>query len=158
MSTAKTLLIIEDNEAVREALRQAFLLEDYRVICAADSAEALAREQTGRADVVLLGVPLSSHGSAAVAEMQGFTAQAARPVVFMTGHPEHAARARAAGVTSVVEKPLDLPALFAQIRELTSPSATLADAFRTARAPAREAFGAGATCHATEEKPKSIEE
>ncbi|MCS6907726.1 MAG: response regulator [Anaerolineales bacterium] len=62
--SGETILIVEDNQALREGLREMLSLEGYHVLCAANGKEALAEMATFHPDLILSDI--------AMPEMDGF--------------------------------------------------------------------------------------
>ncbi|HSV18291.1 MAG TPA: ATP-binding protein [Casimicrobiaceae bacterium] len=112
---AGTILLVEDDSAVAEVLRELLEQLGYSVITAHSGLEALERLESGRAvdllltDVVMLG---------ALGGLELARTVAARyprlPVIVMTGYAAEIARIAAEGFT-VLTKPFDVAALTAII-------------------------------------------
>jgi CheY-like chemotaxis protein len=107
-----SVLVIEDDLDIREALLEALALEGYRVTAAQDGAEGLARARALRPDLIVLDLMMPV--------MDGFEFLGARgadeglsatPVIVVTArHP-----AEVEGC-EVLHKPFDLDALLAAAR------------------------------------------
>ncbi len=113
------LLVADDDASVRESLRKVLHGEGYEVVSAANGAEAVAtfRREPDRIDLLLvdLNMPLKN-GWATLDRMT--EAHPTLPVLVVTGQPNQSEMAEAAGVSALVEKPIDVPALLEIIREL----------------------------------------
>lgn len=104
----RTVLVVDDEAAIRETLSQLLTYEKYRVLTAANGPAALAVLQAGRVDVVLLDIKMP--------EMDGFEVLARMaelerrpPVIVVSGHGtvETAVEAVRQGAYDFLEKPLD---------------------------------------------------
>ncbi|MDE3066806.1 MAG: response regulator, partial [Verrucomicrobiota bacterium] len=113
------VLVADDDESVRESLRKLLHGEGYQVILAADGVEALEtfRREKGRIDLLLvdLNMPLKN-GWATVDRL--LELDCSPPVLILTGLSHQSELAQAAGVSALVEKPVDVPALLELMREL----------------------------------------
>ena len=116
---ADLVLIVDDDQAVRDALQFALRLEGLRVHVHSDGAALLADPDLNRAGCIILGDRMR--------QMDGFSLLSrlkAReinlPTIMLTSHatPMVWARAEAAGVRIVLEKPLLDNALIENIRSI----------------------------------------
>jgi two-component system nitrogen regulation response regulator NtrX len=112
---AKTVLVVDDEEAIRKTLSGALTDEGYRVVTAADSATALEAVSRDHPEVVLLDVWME--GPSGERQQEGLDVlgkiKAMDPsavVVIMSGHGniETAVRATKLGAYDFLEKPLSL--------------------------------------------------
>jgi FixJ family two-component response regulator len=101
------VLVVDDDEAVRESLKFALELEGLRVLSLGSGPDLLAHPSLSQADCVILDCQMP--------EMTGFevldrlrNGNITVPVVLITGNATETLRRRArlAGVRHVVEKPL----------------------------------------------------
>jgi CheY-like chemotaxis protein len=118
----RTVLVIDDDPdilAVAEmSLRRVGGLE---VLTAREGAAGLETAASRRPDAILLDATMPGlDGLAVIARLRGSPETAGIPVVFLTARiePEAVAALRAAGAAGVIEKPFDLFALPARLREL----------------------------------------
>jgi len=112
-----TLLLIEDDELVRDALARGFVREGYLVLTAATGHDAMGVLYTSPVDVVLLDVGLPDvSGADLCARLRQFFPY--MPVVVCTGaaSPEEAAGLRELGITHFFCKPISMPELIAAVR------------------------------------------
>ncbi|MFD5160442.1 response regulator transcription factor [Streptomyces hawaiiensis] len=131
-----TVLLAEDDRAIRNALERALTLEGYRVMAVADGVEALAQAHRNRPDVLVLDVMMPGIDGLQVCRV--LRAEGDRtPVLMLTALVETADRIAGldAGADDYVVKPFDVEEVFARLRALlrrTSP-------VNTESAPAAEA-------------------
>jgi DNA-binding response OmpR family regulator len=113
----RTILIADDDSAVRWMLCRLLSGENYRVLTARDGEEALAKCSAVRLDLVLLDLSLPLKSGWEI--LQRLNAENPRvPVIIITARPNQIFPALASGVGALMEKPLDLPKLLRTIREL----------------------------------------
>jgi len=109
-----SILVVEDDVAVREALAAFLEGAGYRVVEAGDGAEALRRLRVASAEVGLilldLMMPVMS-GWEFRAEQSKDPALAAIPVVVVTADITAADKAAAVGAAGCLLKPIELPEL-----------------------------------------------
>lgn len=116
---AKTVLIVEDEEAVRELER--FILEQqgYDVIEARDGLEGLAKAEFRKPDLILLDLMMPDvSGGRMFDEMREHPATSGIPIVVVTGKPDaHEIFDEEIGAENVVMKPFEAETLLARIRQ-----------------------------------------
>ena len=118
-SRQPTLLLVEDDELVRDAMTRLFVREGYLVLTAATGHDAtgLLRTPATPIDVVLLDIGLPDvSGADLCARLRQFFPY--MPVVVCTGaaSPEEAAGLRELGITHFFCKPISMPELIAAVR------------------------------------------
>lgn len=114
-----TVLVVDDEDAIRDFLRSALESEGYRVVAAGDGADALTLCEQYHPDLVLLDLMMPG------IDGLGFLHEFRRrydtdtPVYIMSAVRTAADHARAAGVAGVFLKPFDLDDLLNTVeREL----------------------------------------
>lgn len=122
-----TLLLIEDDELVRDAMTRLFVREGYLVLTAATGHDAigLLRTPSIAVDVVLLDVGLPDvSGADLCARLRQFFPH--MPVVVCTGaaSQEEADELRRLGITYFFSKPIALPDLVAAVNSACRHSAS----------------------------------
>jgi two-component system response regulator MprA len=130
-----TVLLAEDDRAIRHALERALTLEGYRVTAVADGLEALAQAHRSRPDVLVLDVMMP--GIDGLQVCRALRAEGDRtPVLMLTALVETADRIAGldAGADDYVVKPFDVDEVFARLRALLR---------RAAPAPASDAVSGG---------------
>ena len=121
----QTVLLAEDDRAIRNALERALTLEGYQVMAVADGVEALAQAHRNRPDVLVLDVMMPGIDGLQVCRV--LRAEGDRtPVLILTALVETADRIAGldAGADDYVVKPFDVEEVFARLRALlrrTSP-------------------------------------
>lgn len=117
----KTILLADDDEAIRRTLGQVLVLEQYNVIFASTGREAAARFISHLPDLVLLDLSMPDRdGWEAFALMK--STHPGVPVVIITAMPHQHQRAAEVGVAALMEKPLDIPLLLKTIHDLLEPA------------------------------------
>ncbi len=114
-----TVLIIDDEAAVRRVVRLALERDGHAVVEAVDGAQGVERFAAARPDVVLCDVVMPGLGGFDVlARLRA--ADPTVPVVVVTGEgsTEHAIRAMACGACDYLLKPLDLPRAVRTVRRI----------------------------------------
>ncbi len=119
MARATSVLLVDDDSAVRQALHQALAFEDFTVVPAQDGAEAMRVFAENAIDVVLLDLDLGrENGWDTFDRLKGLRPHL--PVIVMTARPEqHAAQAEPVAAV-MMEKPLDVPTLVRMLNTLAA--------------------------------------
>jgi two-component system, cell cycle response regulator DivK len=115
--TTKTILIVEDYEHNIDLLVQ-ILEEDYSLLVARDGAEAVAQVEQHRPDLVLMDISLPvMDGYEATRTIRG-TFQSL-PIIGLSAHAMQgdAEKAKAAGCTDYLTKPVDEDLLLQKLKE-----------------------------------------
>ncbi|MFF9265671.1 response regulator transcription factor [Streptomyces longwoodensis] len=125
----QTLLLAEDDRAIRHALERALTLEGYQVTAVADGVEALAQAHKSPPDVLVLDVMMPGIDGLQVCRV--LRAEGDRtPILMLTALVETADRIAGldAGADDYVVKPFDVEEVFARLRALlrrtSSPTGT----------------------------------
>ncbi len=126
----ETVLLVDDNPALRELLSIVIASAGYRVLTATDGEDALnlAEKHAAPIHIVLTDVVMPVlDGPTLVTTLRGWYPR--MRVIFMTGHAERpeAASAHDDELTRVLHKPVPVPELLATVRELldTGPPGSL---------------------------------
>ncbi|QIY63981.1 response regulator transcription factor [Streptomyces sp. RPA4-2] len=121
----QTVLLAEDDRAIRHALERALTLEGYAVTAVADGVEALAQAHRTPPDILVLDVMMPGIDGLQVCRV--LRAEGDRtPILMLTALVETADRIAGldAGADDYVVKPFDVEEVFARLRALlrrTSP-------------------------------------
>ena len=104
----KTILVVDDEAAIRAALEQILAYEKYRVVTAASGPEALKLLAAERVDAMLLDIKMPGMDGFEVLDQMTAAGQAV-PVIVVSGHGnvETAVEAVRKGAYDFLEKPLD---------------------------------------------------
>ena len=111
------IMIVDDEEAIRESLRGLFEDEDYQIDCAASGEEAVVRFRKQAPDCVLLDIWMPGiDGLETLSRLKSLDADV--PVIMMSGHAtiDTAVRATRQGAFDFVEKPLSSDRLLILVR------------------------------------------
>jgi len=123
---ARTILLVEDDADLRQALLVRLGASGYRLLMAADGQGAVATVQRERPDLVLLDLGLPAGDGFTVLERLGRLGASGRiPVVVLTGRSSEAdhQRALSLGARAVLLKPPDNAELLAAIAANLPPEA-----------------------------------
>ncbi len=131
-----TILVVDDEAAIRTALEQILTYENYQVLAAANGPQALDVLATEKVDILLLDIKMAGmDGFEVLSRMQelGFE----QPVIVISGHGtiETAVEAVRCGAYDFLEKPLDRSRLLVTIANAVDRS-VLADQARQLRSRA----------------------
>lgn len=116
---AKTILIVEDEEAVREL--EKFILEQqgYDVMEARDGLEGLAKAEFRKPDLILLDLMMPDvSGGRMFDEMKRHPTTTGIPIIVVTGKPDaHEMFDEELGPDNVIMKPFEAETLLGRIRD-----------------------------------------
>jgi len=113
----KRVLVVDDDESVRESLSKVLREAGYEVRQAADGDEALKQFDPVQIDLLLLDIGLPvRNGWDTFERITSLDPQL--PVIIVTGQTGQQKIARAAGVGALMEKPLDALRLLQTIQDL----------------------------------------
>src|SRR6184192_2127859 len=116
-SRSGTVLIIDDEAAIRESLETLLELEGYAVESASSGEEGLARLGDGSFDLVLLDLALPDrNGIDLLAEIHAHDPHLSVVMITAYGTVENAVRAMQGGAANFIQKPWDNEKLLADVR------------------------------------------
>jgi DNA-binding response OmpR family regulator len=113
----RTVLIVDDDDAIRESLRKLLQAEGYEVRLAANGQEGLDQFDPAKVDLLLLDLNLPAKSGWDLFERFSFI-NPLLPIIIITGRDNQYKLAAAAGVGALMEKPLDVPLLLETIAAL----------------------------------------
>jgi CheY-like chemotaxis protein len=126
-----TILLVEDDFDVREALAETLREEGYAVDCACDGEEALEYLRDGhRPGLILLDLMMPRMSGSEFRMVQKVDPSLRDlPVVLLSADSRMEDKARALEADGAIRKPIDLPELLATIERMRgrAPSARAAD-------------------------------
>lgn len=114
---SRRILIAEDSDETRIALKLMLKLSGYATLEAADGQEALRLAQSGAPDLVITDISLPGiDGLELTRQLRGDPRLGSVPVIVVSAHDSESVReeVRAAGATDYLSKPLE----FDELREL----------------------------------------
>ena len=119
--SGRTVLVVDDDRDIRDALSDVLNDESYIVVCAADGEEAIARLRSPpRPAVVLLDWMMPRcDGACFLRHQRADPVLATIPVVLLTADPRALAHARETGVQAGIAKPVSLDELLTVIARYT---------------------------------------
>ncbi|MBR9825000.1 MAG: response regulator transcription factor [Alphaproteobacteria bacterium] len=118
MSAQKTILLVDDDDDLREALAEQFALhEEFRTIEAGVAGDGMSRAKEERADLILLDVELpdmDGRDACRLMRKNGITA----PIIMLTGQDTDADQILGleSGANDYVTKPFKFSVLLARVR------------------------------------------
>ena len=134
-ASAGSVLIIDDEAAIRESLETLLEMEGYDVQSAATADEGMTRIGNRPYDLVLLDLALPDrNGIDLLAELHVHDPQLAVIMITAYGTVENAVKAMQAGATNFVQKPWDNEKLLADIRTAVARHRTEAENVQLKRA------------------------
>lgn len=116
-SSEKKILLVDDDQGVRETLGRVLMSEGYRVTVAADGREAATRFFKNRFDLVLLDLNMPNKNGWDTFHFMN-TVNPMQPVIVITARSNQYEQAQRMGVDALMEKPLDLPLLLRTVHDL----------------------------------------
>ena len=117
--TTKRVLIVEDEEAVRELEKFILETQGYEVMEARDGLEGLAKAEFRKPDLILLDLMMPDvSGGRMFDEMMQHPATSGIPIIVVTGKPDaHEIFDDQIGPDNVIMKPFEADTLLGRIRQ-----------------------------------------
>jgi CheY-like chemotaxis protein len=118
-SVGASILLVEDDFDMRDALIPILEYEGHRVVGAANGREALDQLRAGpKPSLILLDLMMPvMNGTEFRAELLRDPALASIPVVVVSADPAARSKAKVMGAVGCIEKPLNIDALLSQVRQ-----------------------------------------
>ena len=116
-----TVLLVEDNEASRDALARRLERRQYRVLLAGDGQEAVSVARAAKPDLILMDLGLPGvDGWDATAQLKADRETRHIPIIVLSAHamPNDRHQALAAGGDDFDTKPVQFPRLIEKIETL----------------------------------------
>jgi CheY-like chemotaxis protein len=118
----KRILIVDDDPSIRYMLSRVLLDEDYAVLSAADGREGLQLAAAKEVDLVLLDLKMPGmNGLETVRQLA--LLRPGLSVIIITAYPPRSSQDALAGVSALLQKPLDFPMLLETITRLLAQAA-----------------------------------
>ena len=112
----KRILLVDDERSIRESLSKILRAENYEVVLAETSQEAIEKHGAECIDLLILDLTPFKNGWASLEWLIAINPRS--PVVIITGRTNQRSLAETAGADVLMEKPLDVPLLLQTVREL----------------------------------------
>lgn len=115
------ILLVEDNEMIREMLSERLERKGFQVSLAVDGAQGVGAARSERPDLILLDMSLPViDGWQAARQLKGAVETQAIPIIALTAHAISGDREKtlAAGCDDYSTKPVDFPQLLNKIQTL----------------------------------------
>lgn len=122
MTASKRVLVVDDEEGIREVVDMILSAEGYEVVAAADGAAALAAAGERPPDVVLLDMRMPGMDGWQFAEAYRQAPGRHAPIVVMTAAQDAASRASEVAADGCLAKPFDLDELVRTVERFASPA------------------------------------
>ena len=113
----KRILLVDDDQSVRESLSRVFTMEQYVVLPAVDGVEALNIASNTKVDLVILDLNMPRMTGWDTFE-QLTRENPLRPVIIITARVGQLFTSLGAGVAALLEKPLDISRLLATVKSV----------------------------------------
>jgi DNA-binding response OmpR family regulator len=113
----KRVLLVDDDPELLESVRVALVMRGYEVLTACDGAEALARVERDRPDLMVLDLVMPRRSGLTVLDRMHRTAMRSTPIIMMTGNDEerHRDAAKLRGVSVFLSKPFEIEQLLSEV-------------------------------------------
>ena len=113
----KRVLLVDDDPELLESVRIALTMRGYEVLTACDGAEALARVERDRPDLMVLDLVMPRRSGLTVLDRMHRTAMRSTPIIMMTGTDEerHRDAAKLRGVSVFLSKPFAIEQLLSAV-------------------------------------------
>lgn len=141
MPSKSSILVIDDEQEIRESLMQLLALEGYDVVCAPTAHEGLQKVEAGFFDLALVDVTLpDANGLEVLQAIKRDSPDTAVVMITAYDSSETAFRASRDGAESYITKPWDNDKLLLEIRNLVDRSRLRVENTQLRRALKRFAF------------------
>jgi len=116
----KRVLLVDDDPELLESVRVALVMRGYEVLTACDGAEALARVERDRPDLMVLDLVMPRRSGLTVLDRMHRTAMRSTPIIMMTGNDEerHRDAAKLRGVSVFLSKPFAIEQLLSEVETI----------------------------------------
>jgi two-component system, OmpR family, response regulator VicR len=130
---SRKILIIDDDRALSEVIRDTLVIEGFDVECATDADEALRRSESLMPDLVLLDVMLPKSSGFDLVPIVRRSRKVA--IIFLSAHGLQVDKLRGleAGADDYIAKPFDMQELLARIRTVLRRTSGVVDVINLGR-------------------------
>ena len=115
------ILVVDDNEDMRDLMQRLLERAGYHVVLAADGQASLTQAKLRHPDLILMDLSLPNmDGWEAVRRLRKMPEFGSIPIIAVTAHvsPQEAVRAIAAGCTAHIGKPFETRVLLQEVARL----------------------------------------
>lgn len=126
MADNERILVVEDDDDIREAMQEALACEGFHVDVAKDGLDALGQLDAGGAGAPLILLDMmmpKMDGEAFLKALRGRPALADAPVVVISGNAAAREKASSLHAAACLVKPFELEELLGLVRRLTGAAA-----------------------------------
>ena len=116
MKSAKTVLIVEDDESIRDVIGIALQSEGFSVRVASNGLQGLEEVERQRPDVILLDMLMPVMNGWEFHNRYSMTPGPYAPIIVLTAAPDAASRAAEVNADDFIAKPFDLKNLIDLVR------------------------------------------
>lgn len=116
----KRVLLVDDDPELLESVRIALTVRGYEVLTACDGAEALARVERDRPDLMVLDLVMPRRSGLTVLDRMRCTPMRSTPIIMMTATDEerHRDAAKMRGVSVFLSKPFAIEQLLTEVETI----------------------------------------
>jgi len=120
----KKILIVEDEDNLRELVQDRLVGEGFDVVAAADGFQALAKARTFLPNLIILDLMIPKMDGYSICRLLKSGGMAGTPIIMFSARssPDDVRRGLDMGASAYISKPFDAPVLLAKIRELLFPA------------------------------------
>jgi DNA-binding response OmpR family regulator len=115
MKAKKTILIVDDNQDILEALELVLNMEGYIVARATTRDQVEAKMQEVKPDLVMMDVLLSGEDGRNIARALKHSAHAKTPIIMMSAHPDVGRTIKDSGADDFISKPFKMEELLEKL-------------------------------------------
>lgn len=117
---ASKILVVDDDEAILEAIQVSLELEEYRVCTASDGKSAIKTALSEKPDIIILDVLLSgSDGRDIARTLKKMHGTSHIPIIMVSAHSNVRESVVQAGADDFVAKPFDMNVLLEKVSRYT---------------------------------------
>lgn len=117
MNSAKTVLIVEDDESIRDVIAIALQSEGFGVRIASNGLQGLEEVERQRPDVILLDMLMPVMNGWEFHNRYSVMPPPHAPIIVLTAAPDAASRAAEVNADGYIAKPFDLKNLLDLVRQ-----------------------------------------